>query len=57
MCEYCKDISNETMKNGEPEEDIFYNEKEDKYYLVAEQFRYERTRVEVKYCHWCGRKL
>lgn len=57
MCECCENIPNEENKNGEPEEGIFYNAKENEYYLVIEQFRYERARVKINYCPWCGRKL
>jgi len=57
MCEYCDDIGNEIMKNSEPAESIFYNEREDKYYLIVEQARYERFKVEIKHCYMCGKKL
>jgi len=57
MCEYCENIPNNESKIGEPEEGIFYNEKEKKHYFIVEQARYERTRVEVKNCPMCGKLL
>jgi hypothetical protein len=57
MCEYCVVITKDELKFGEPEEGIFYNEKENKFYFVVEQAKYERTKVEIKYCPMCGKKL
>jgi hypothetical protein len=57
MCDRCDSITNEIIERGKPEEDIFYNEKEGEFYLVVEECRYERTRVKIKYCPFCGKKL
>ena len=57
MCDYCETIHNEIMENGKEEEDIFYNVKEGEYYFVVEQARYERTRVKINNCPYCGRNL
>ena len=57
MCDYCETIHNEIMEHGKGEEDIFYNVKEEEYYFVVEQARYERTRVKINNCPYCGRKL
>lgn len=57
-CDYCKIVcTDKPMERGTPEEAIFYNEKEDKYYLVVEECRGERIRIEINYCLKCGRNL
>ena len=56
MCESCADIS-EDINSFAGCEGIYYDSKDDQYYVVIEHFRGEINQTSINNCPWCGRKL
>lgn len=55
-CNECKDITTD-IKQFMGNDGIWYDKKNDQYYIVIWHFANECNRVIINYCPWCGRKL